>query len=63
MRHIFRKRWWVYVYDPKTKTFLEVGKVMARHQPDALLNAFKKWPQYCDQSQVQAGFRVTRDRL
>jgi hypothetical protein len=62
-RSISLKRWWVYTYNPKQQRHAEVGYVMARHAPDALLRAFKKWPDKCDEKQVQAGFIVRRERI
>jgi len=63
MRIISLKRWWVYTYDPVQQRHTEVGRVMARHAPDALLRAFKKWPEQLDHKQVQAGLMVRRERI
>lgn len=47
------------------RELVELGRVRAQHQPDALRRAWEKWPGRLDPTQTQAGFHVrpyTTDR-
>lgn len=63
-------RWSVYRVEQKSpihgKVLIGLGYVNAKHQPQAVRAAWKRWPQYMDRHQVQAGFSIRpylEDRL
>lgn len=53
-------RWSVYRSTRKgsTRVVVALGYVRAKHQPDALQRACKRWPEHIDEGQTQRGFSV-----
>ncbi len=55
-----KKFWWVISRVERNKygkrTTRQLGYVAAKHQPDAIKAAWKKWPKELDKNQTQGGF-------
>jgi hypothetical protein len=49
-----------YAGKQRIRSIEPVGYVFARHEPHALLQAIRRWPQYVEADQPQGSFRARR---